>query len=139
LASAVVVGSLSLGLTSGGHSARFPFRSVTPAELAGDQISLRAATPPATLTVTAAQAAVSAREFQGGRGILEVHYARCVDRDTGFRHDCWAVAIDPRGLAGHGAPRTLTPHAKVHLQPFHFDVVFVDATTGKPIEAVAGS
>jgi hypothetical protein len=141
----VIAGSLVLAFAEIGRSAAFPFRSVTPAELARGGVTLSAATPPADLPTTASGAAAAARKFQGGRRVLEVRYVRCVDSQKVPRldQDCWAIAIDPHGLTGHGGPQLFANgHSKVrrrHAQAFTYDVVFVDATSGKVIEATLGS
>jgi hypothetical protein len=141
----VVAGLIVFAFADIGQSAAFPFRSVTPAELARGGVTLSAATPPANLPTTASGAVATVTKFQGGRRVLEVHYARCVDSQKVPRldQDCWAVAIDPHGLRGHGGPAVMANgHFKVrrkHAQAFHYDVVFVDANSGKVIEATLGS
>jgi hypothetical protein len=141
----VVAGSVAFALTRIGHSAPFPFRSVTAAELAKGAagVTLSAATPPANLPVTASEASASASRYQGRRPALEVHYALCIDPRGGFHpihRDCWAVSIEPDGLRPSGGiytgpPNQTIPYAKV----FSYDLVFVDANTGKVIEATWGS
>jgi hypothetical protein len=125
-----------------GQSPAFPFRSVTPAELARGGVTLSAVTPPGNLPITAAAGAARASKFQGGRRVLEVRYARCVDNQKVPRldQDCWAVAIDPHGLRGSGGLVVMANgHPKVRREQAHYDVVFVYAKSGKVIEAKLGN
>ncbi|SRR6266516_215892 len=136
-----VAGSIAFAFSASGRSAPWPFTSVTPQELAREGVTLTAATPPANVPTTAADAAAAARKFQGHRA-LEVHYAHCVDTTNVPRLDqgCWAVSIDPRGMTAPGglvlAPSayTTTPSSPA----IHYDVVFVDPMSGKVIEATLG-
>ena len=134
----------SLAFAFAGNGSAFPFRSVTPGELARGGLTLSSASPPANLPITAADASAAASKFQGGRRALEVHYAHCVDTDKVPRlsEGCWAVSIDPHGLKGTGGPHRFgTSGSKVRARSnaFHYDVVFVDANSGKVIEATRGS
>jgi len=120
-------GTLAFALAHIGRSAAFPFRSLTRAELASGGVEVSAATPPADLATTAAEAATAARKYLGHR-VLEVRYVRCVDslRTPKLDHDCWAVSIDPRGVVTPGPATT------------RWDLAFVAADTGKVIEARLG-
>ena len=138
-----VAASVDFGVAGVGQSAAFPFRSVTPAELARGGVEVSAATPPANLPTTAARAASAAHKFQGAR-VLEVHYARCVDSDKvpKLNEDCWAVSMNPRGVAVPGGPAVLRGGKTTkawHAPIVRYDLIFVNASSGKIIEGTAGS
>jgi hypothetical protein len=125
----VVSGSLVFALADTGQPAAFPFRSVTPAELATGGVRVSAATPPANLPTTAAEAVAAEREILG-RHPLEVPYAHCADSMTARKldHECWAVSIDTHGMA-------VPSQGPMKIR---WGLVFVDPGTGKVIEARLG-
>ena len=90
---------------------------------------MSAATAPANLRTTAAEAAVAVQKLQGRRA-LEVRSVRCVDATTAQKldQDCWAVSIDPHGMV-------VPSQGPIRI---HWDLAFVDAGTGKVIEARLG-
>jgi hypothetical protein len=135
-----IAGSVAFAFAAIGRSAAFPFRSVTPAELARGGVKVSAATPPANLPITAAQAAATARKFQG-RSTLEVRYVRCVDatKVPKLDQDCWAVSIDPHGLTALGGPAVTLNGKTRPPSKIRYDLVFIDADTGKVIEGSLGS
>jgi hypothetical protein len=138
-----LTGSTAFALAEVGQSAAFPFRSVTPAELARGGVEVSAATPPANLPITAGGAVAAAKKFQGARA-LEVHYVRCVDNDKvpKLSEDCWAVSMNPHGIAVPGGPIVLLGSGSArarHRPTVSYDLVFVNASTGNVIEGTAGS
>ena len=104
---------------------------------------MSAATPPANLPTTAVGAAAAASKFQGAR-VLEVHYVHCVDttKVPKLNEDCWAVAMNPRGIAVPGGAvvsRSGRSPKAWHRPTVRYDLVFVNASSGEIIEGTAGS
>ena len=124
-----------------GHSASNPpavtFSTVPATKLALGGIALSVSTAAVTNSASqsagAAAAAAASKDFEG-RKILEYHYAHCVDtqRVPALSQDCWAVSLDPTGLASN-------PPAGVPTQPFSYLVVLVDPVTDQTIESVSGA
>ena len=147
LVGVAVAGSIASALAAIGQSAAFPFKSVTAAELARGGVRVSAATPPADLPTTAAEAAAAVRRLQGRR-VLEVRYVRCVDslKAPTLDQDCWAVSIDRQGLMTPDGPglapskgAKVRPRPKIRYEKIRYDLAFVDADTGNVIEARLGS
>ena len=111
-----VVGSVVFSFAATGRSAAWPFTSVTPAELASGRVTLTAATPPANLPITAADAAAAASKFQG-RPMLEEHYIHCVDttKVPKLDQDCWAISFDTKGMSAPGGPALMAALALQRL------------------------
>lgn len=115
-----VGGSVVFAAIEMGRSAAWPFKSVTPAELAPVGLTLTTANPSAQPSISAADAAAVAHRFQGNR-VLEEHLMRCVQPNVGPRkldRNCWAVSLTGIGI--------------------RYDVVLVDAQNGKVIEGIPG-
>jgi hypothetical protein len=115
-----VAGSVAFAVIAIGRSSSWPFTSVTPADLAPVGLTLTGATPPPNLPITAADAAAAASKFQGNR-VLEEHFMRCVDPNIGPKkldRGCWAISMSGRS--------------------YRYDVVLVDAKSGKVIMGIPG-
>jgi hypothetical protein len=138
-----VAGSIAFAAAALGRSAAWPFVSVTPAELASQGVKLTAASPPADLPISAAEATAAASKFQGGRPALETHYVHCVDTTKVPRldEDCWAISINPKGMTAPGGAALASSSASetITASPaIRYDVVFVEPHGGKVIEATLG-
>lgn len=127
--------------TSAGSGSSWPFTDVTASQLAGQGVTLTPGTAPAGLAVSATEAAAAASTFQGGRSpLVGAQYMHCVDttRVPAIDQDCWVVSIDASGMFAPGGilmPSSTGSSAGI---PLHFDIVFVDPTSGQPIEATLG-
>lgn len=143
LLSCAAAGAIAFAFVDSGQSSAFPFTSVTPQELARGGVTLSTVSPPTDLPISAADATAAARKFAGGRRALEVRYVRCVDatKEPKLDEGCWAVSIDPHGMTAPGGP-VLMPSGTSKPRPrpvVHYDLVFVDANSGKVIEGTLGS
>jgi len=133
LLGAVAVAFGAAVLAPNGRSAPWPFKGVTPAELASQGVTLSPRSTPGTLATTASSAAAVASKFQG-RPAEQVAYMHGVDTTRAPRldQDCWAITLNAKGMTAPGGmlgrPSPIVRYA----------IVFVDPSSGKVIEGQEG-
>ncbi len=128
--------------TAAQSSSSWPFANVTASQLASQGVTVSPVASPATLPTSATVAANAASAFQGGnQALVQPQYMHCVDTTAQppLDQDCWVVSIDPSGMTAPGGAvaGTVSSGASSSI-PIHWDVVFVDPSSGKVIEATLG-
>lgn len=136
---AVASGVVALETATAGKSSTtpsVPFTTVSAAKLALGGITL--SPPQNTAAPTAADgqaAAAAASKFYGGRTVLEYHFVHCVDtqKAPALSQDCWAVSLDPTGIAFDG------PEGSSTSQDASYLLVLIDPATDSFIEGQSGA
>lgn len=91
-------------LAPNGRTSAWAFKTVTGTQLANAGFELtppQAAVPASAVSAAAAAAAASVGE--NNAAVLEVHYQHCTDTwqtTPALSEDCYAVSLDPVGVAG---------------------------------------
>lgn len=136
IAAAVVlaVGATFAFATSSARSGNaVAFTTIPAQKLVAGGIGL--ASPQGSIPTAAAgdAAAKAASQAFGGETVLEYHYAYCTDSQAvpPLAENCWAVSLDPSGLAGGGTPHTGPASKASYL------LVLIDPATDAMIEGAS--
>ena len=127
--------------TAAQSTSSWPFANVTASQLASQGVTLSPVAAPAALTTSATGAANAASTFQGGnQALVQPQYMHCVDttREPALDQDCWVVSIDPAGMTAPGGAVAGTVSSGASSIPIQYDIVFIDPSNGKVIEATLG-